>query len=77
MEGRGDHQTLGVHAMTTESTHPYWGIRREELHEAKRRAHAERAKVVRQMFAALAAWRAKRRAAAQLIRAHTFLPPAV
>lgn len=45
--------------MTTPRSHPYWGIKPEELHEARRRAHAERAKVVHQLFAALVSWRRK------------------
>jgi hypothetical protein len=67
--------------MTTPKSHPYWGIRPEELHEARRRAHAERAKVVRQMFTSLVSWRrrksAEHRAAAGLGPAHMFLPPAI
>ena len=66
--------------MTTLRNHPYWGIPPEELHEARRRANAERAKVVRQIFTALVAWRhrrAERHAAARLNAAHTFLPPAI
>jgi len=42
--------------MTTLRSHPYWGIEPEELHEARRRASAERAKVVRQLFSALVSW---------------------
>jgi hypothetical protein len=45
--------------MTTLRSHPYWGIEPEELHEARRRASAERAKVVRQLFAALVSWSRK------------------
>ena len=80
MVGRGDYQTSGVPDMTTLRNDPYWGIRPEELHEARRRAHAERAKVVRQIFTALIKWRlwrAESRAAAELNPAHTFLPPAI
>jgi hypothetical protein len=49
-------------------THPYWGIPPEELHEARRRALVERAKVVQQLGEALASWRRKasgRRGAAE------------
>jgi hypothetical protein len=59
---------------------PYWGIRSEELHEARRRAHAERAKVVRHILSVLVSWRrksAERRATAELNPAHMFLPPAI
>jgi len=66
--------------MTTLRNHLYWGIPSEELHEARRRAHAERAKVVRQMFTALVSWRrksAEHRASAELNPAHMFLPPAI
>jgi hypothetical protein len=45
--------------MTTLRSRPYWGIEPEELHEARRRASAERAKVVPQLFAALVSWRPK------------------
>ena len=45
--------------MTTLRNHPYWGISRVELHDARRRAHAERAKAVRQLFAVLVSWRRK------------------
>ena len=45
--------------MTTLRNHLFWGIKAEELHEARRRAHAERAKVVGQLFAALGSWRRK------------------
>ena len=45
--------------MTVPRNHPYWGLRPEELHEARRRANAERAKVVRQILAALVSWRRK------------------
>jgi hypothetical protein len=56
--------------MTTLRSHPYWGVKREVLQEVRRRAHEERAKVVRQvfaapakgvrhLFAALASWRRK------------------
>jgi hypothetical protein len=73
-----DYQTSGVHDMITLRTHPYWGIRPEELHEARRRANAERAKVIRQILTALIKWRlwrAESRAAAELNP--TFLPPAI
>jgi hypothetical protein len=52
-----NHKACGVDEMTTLRRHPYWGIKPEELHEARRRAHEERAKVVRQLFAALVSWR--------------------
>jgi hypothetical protein len=45
--------------MTTQRDHPYWGIERVELHEARRHARAERAKVVRELFAGLLWWRHK------------------
>lgn len=67
--------------MATLKSHPYWGIRSEELHEARRRAHAERAKVVRQILTSLVSWRrrksAERRAAARLSPAHMFPPTAI
>ena len=52
---------------TTVRNNPYWGIRSEELHDARRRAHAERAMVVREILAALVSWRRKidRRAPAE------------
>jgi len=71
-------QTSGVHDMITLRTHPCWGIQPEELHEAMRRARAERAKAVGQIFTALIKWRpwrAESRAAAELNPAHTFLSP--
>jgi hypothetical protein len=43
--------------MTVQRSHPFWGIKPEELYEARLRAHAERAKVMRQLFAALVSWR--------------------
>ena len=66
--------------MTTPTNYPYWGVRREELHEARRRAHAERVEVVRQILSALVSWRrksAERRATAELNPAHMLLPPAI
>ena len=45
--------------MSTLPDNPYRNITPEELHVVIRRAHAERAKVLRQMFAALWAWRRK------------------
>lgn len=45
--------------MTTLKSDPYWGITREELREARRRAHAERTKLARPLFAALVSWRRK------------------
>ena len=39
--------------MTTQGDNPYWGIEAAELHEARRRAHSERAEVVRQLFRAV------------------------
>jgi hypothetical protein len=72
---------MGVHDMTTLKSHPYWGIQSEEVQEAMRRAHAERAKVVHQILTALVSWRRRkspeRRAATGLNPAHTFLPPAI
>jgi hypothetical protein len=65
--------------MTTLRNHLYWGIWAEELHEARRRAHAERAKAVRVIISALVSWRRKlpeRRTTAELTPAHVFLPPA-
>ena len=54
--------------MSTLRSHPYWGVKPEVLQEIRRRAHEERAvvmrqvftvpaKIVRQLFAALT-WRA-------------------
>ena len=43
--------------MTSLSSNPFTEIRIEELHVARRRAHAERAMIVRQLLAALTAWR--------------------
>ena len=43
--------------MTILTNYPYWGIPREELHEARRRAHAERTKIVREILAAVVWWR--------------------
>jgi len=67
--------------MTTLRSHPYWGIPREQLHEARRRAHTERAKVVRQILTTLVSWRPRkpleRRATAELNPAHMVLPPAI
>lgn len=45
--------------MSTQPDNPYRGITPEELHVIIRRAHAERAKAVRRIFAALLAWRRK------------------
>ena len=45
--------------MTTLSEHPYWGVSRVELHEARRLAEAERSAAIRQIFRALLAWRRK------------------
>jgi predicted DCC family thiol-disulfide oxidoreductase YuxK len=56
--------------MTTLRSYPYWGVKREVLQEIRRRAQEERAKVLRQLFAApgkvvrhlfaaLASWRRK------------------
>ena len=62
--------------MTTLESQPYWGIPRVELHEARRRAHAERAKLVGQIFAALVTWRlrrSERRAAGELTRSRHLL----
>ena len=57
--------------MSTQPDNPYRGITPEELHVIIRRAHAERAKAMRQMFAALLAWRRKaaerRRAAGRAV----------
>ena len=66
--------------MTTLRNHLYWGIRFEELHEARRRALAERTKVVRQILSALVSWQrksAERRTTTELNPAHMFLPPAI
>lgn len=52
-----------VNRMTTLTNYPCWGIPREELHEARRRAQAERTKVLREILAAVV-WR--RREAAEL-----------
>jgi len=70
-----DNQISGVHDMTTLRTHPYWGIRPEELHEARLRAHAERTKVRRQIITALSKWRLWR--AESTAAAEPFLPPAI
>ena len=45
--------------MNTRPDNPYRGITPEELHVIIRRAHAERAEAIRQMFAALLTWRRK------------------
>ena len=53
--------------MSNQTQSPYSGITPEELHIVIRRAHAERAKAMRELFAALFAWRkraAERRHAA-------------
>ena len=53
--------------MSILDSNPYRDITHVELHEARRRAEAERAAVIRQIFAALLSWRrkaAERRAAA-------------
>lgn len=42
--------------MNTLDRNPYRGIAPEELHVAIRRAHVERALVVRRMFQALGTW---------------------
>jgi L-serine deaminase len=42
--------------MSTAPTNGYFGITPEELQVLTRRAHAERAKVMRDMFAALFSW---------------------
>jgi hypothetical protein len=62
----------------TLGSHSYWGIPPEELHEAMRRARAERAEVVHQMFTGLVSWRrklAKHAAAEKFNPAHVLLPP--
>jgi hypothetical protein len=63
--------------MTTLRDHPYWGIARVELHEARRRAHSERAEVVRQLLRAMLPWRGSilnraepREGALQLVQGH-------
>ena len=45
--------------MSTQSLVGYGGYTPEELQMIVRRAHAERAKALRQMFAGLLAWRRK------------------
>lgn len=45
--------------MNTLSQSPYRNITPEELHLAMQRAHAERAKALRGIFASLLAWRRK------------------
>ncbi len=55
--------------MSNQSQNPYSGITPEELHIAVLRAHAERAKVVSSMVAALLAWLG--RASAREQQAHS------
>lgn len=38
--------------MSTLRSHPYWGVKPEVLQQIRRRAHEERAIVMRQVFAA-------------------------
>ena len=45
--------------MSTRPDNPYRNITPEELHIVIRRAHAERAKALRQIFTNLKAWRRK------------------
>jgi hypothetical protein len=45
--------------MSTQDHNPYRGITPEELHIAVRRAHVERAKVIRTMFRDARAWLAR------------------
>ena len=45
--------------MRTQALVGYGGYTPEEVHAIVRRAHAERAKALRQMFAGLLAWRRK------------------